>query len=79
MEILNQIVIHKALINSKGEGTVISQNEKNVTVKFGAEEISYPFPSAFEKFLKFKDKEVQEKIDVIISEYKELEITWRYL
>ena len=73
MKILNQSVIHKAIINSKGEGIIIDQDEKNIIVKFAKETISFPFPLSFEKFLKFKDAELQAEVEALIVEFKERE------
>ena len=73
MEILNQAVIHKALIKSKGEGVIVGQDEQNIIVKFEKEETSFPFPLSFEKFLKFKDAKLQAEVEAYIVEYKELE------
>ena len=73
MKILNQPVIHKTLIRSKGEGAIIGQDEKNITVKFEKEETTFPFPLSFEKFLKFKDPQLQVEVEALIAEFKEQE------
>lgn len=74
MKILNQAVIHKTLIRPKGEGVIIGQDEKNITIKFDKEETTFPFPLAFEKFLKFKDSKLQTEVEALIVKFKELEI-----
>ena len=67
MKILNQPVIHKTLIRPKGEGVIIAQDEKNITVKFEKEETTFPFPLSFEKFLKFKDSKLQAEVEALIA------------
>ena len=73
MKILNQPVIHKTLIRPKGEGVIIGQDEKNITIKFEKEETTFPFPLSFENFLKFKDAKLQSEVEALIVEFKEKE------
>lgn len=65
MDLLNQIVIHKAF----GEGTVIKQNENYITVSFNIGEKMFAFPTAFDGFLQAKDKAISNQIKTMLDEF----------
>lgn len=67
MDLINLEVIHKAF----GEGTIVSQENAYITIKFQQSEKRFPFPSAFDGYLTVKNKTIAENIRKMIEAIKE--------
>ena len=48
MNLINEKIKHKTF----GVGTVVAQDESYITIEFQAKTSKFPYPSAFEKFIK---------------------------
>ena len=68
----NLVVKHKSF----GEGVIIAQDSKYITVRFATTEKKFVYPDIFEKFLTFKDGTVPDEIlsDISISKSKKQDV-----
>lgn len=69
MNIKGERVISSVL----GVGTVTEQDRAYITVAFTTKTSKFPFPSAFEKFLKAESEEIQANIAILLEELKAAE------
>lgn len=67
MELKNQKVKHKLF----GIGTVINQENGNITVQFSNKTKNFVYPNAFSEYLKAENSEIQ---DIILNEIEEAKI-----
>ncbi|CRZ33868.1 hypothetical protein DFR55_15211 [Herbinix hemicellulosilytica] len=67
MDLINIEVIHRTY----GEGIVVSHDGAYITVKFLQGEKVFPFPNAFDGYLKAKNESIAENINNILQNYKE--------
>lgn len=67
MNIVGKKVRHKAF----GEGTIIAQDEKKVTVSFNGCERKFGYPGAFAKFVEVLDDDAQQYINALAEEKAE--------
>jgi len=64
MNLVNQIVVHKIF----GEGTVVTHDDKYLTIFFAIGEKKFTFPDAFNNFLTAKDSATSNKITILLKE-----------
>lgn len=67
MELKNQKVKHKLF----GIGTVINQENGNITVQFSNKTKNFVYPNAFSEYLKAENSEIQ---DIILNEIQEAKV-----
>lgn len=66
-KMVKEIVIHKKF----GKGTIISFDTKNLEVEFESVGVKkFVFPTSFNGFLTFENKELQSQIQQIVSDWK---------
>ncbi len=63
MKLTGRLVTHPSL----GQGEVIHQDEKRVTVRFGTGEKKFVYPEGVRKFLTFEDEEVGRELGVEVE------------
>lgn len=71
MNLVNKTVIYKPFVGKREEGEIVLLNETYVYVEFNSEVRQFPFPAAFDGFLKFKDAKLQTEVEALIAEKKE--------
>jgi hypothetical protein len=71
MNLVNKTVIYKPFVGKREEGEIVLLNETYVYVEFDSEVRQFPFPAAFDGFLKLKDAKLQTEVEALIAEKKE--------
>lgn len=66
MDLTNQKITHKVF----GEGSVVSQNDSLITVKFDQEKKVFVYPDAFGNFISLKDPAVAESMKNVVRRLK---------
>jgi hypothetical protein len=63
MDLIDKKVVHKSF----GEGNIIDQDEKFITISFKTENKKFIYPDAFGKFLKLEDRDAASSLKKVIT------------